>query len=107
MPDRSDGDFGGGAAVATETKTKTKRPALYKVLLHNDDFTTMEFVVFILEGVFHKNTVDAHTIMMAVHKAGIGVAGVFSFEIAEAKVNKVTELAQANEFPLRCSMEEE
>jgi len=107
MPDQSDADYGGGTAVATESKTKTKRPSLYKVLLHNDDFTTMEFVVYVLENVFHKNPLDAFAIMMAVHKAGIGVAGVFSHEIAEAKVNKVIELAQANEFPLRCSMEEE
>ena len=98
---------GGGTAVATETKTKTKRPALYKVLLHNDDFTTMEFVVFILQTIFHKNPIDAHAILMAVHRAGVGVAGVYSYAIAEAKVNKVIDLAQAIEFPLRCSIEEE
>lgn len=107
MGSKNDPGQGGGTAVATETKAQVKRPARYKVLLHNDDFTTMEFVVYVLENIFHQNPVDAYTIMMAVHKAGIGVAGVFTYEIAEAKVNKVHELAQANEFPLRCSMEEE
>ncbi len=93
-----------------EKKSKTKppqRPRIYKVVLHNDDYTTMEFVVFILQSVFHKNDQDAVKIMMAVHQQGIGIAGVFPHEIAEAKCNKVAELAEANQFPLLCTSEEE
>ncbi|MBS1957764.1 MAG: ATP-dependent Clp protease adaptor ClpS [Cyanobacteria bacterium SZAS-4] len=93
--------------VQKQDKTKPKRPKLYKVLLHNDDFTTMEFVVFILKSVFHKNEIDAYKIMLAVHNAGLGVAGVYPYEIAEAKCSKVVELARANEFPLLCTTEEE
>jgi ATP-dependent Clp protease adaptor protein ClpS len=99
----SDQDTG----VATETKKKVKKPPLYKVLLHNDDYTTMEFVVYVLKTVFHKSETDSVTIMMAVHNQGVGVAGVFSYEIAEAKVTSVTELAQANDFPLLCTIEED
>ncbi len=90
-----------------ETKKKVDKPPRYKVLLHNDDFTTMEFVVSVLKTVFHKPDEVAFAIMMNVHQQGIGVAGVFSFEIAEAKVSRVTDLARANEFPLLCTMEEE
>ena len=93
--------------VQKDQKTKPKRPSLYKVLLHNDDYTTMEFVVFILKDVFHKNENDAVKIMLAVHQQGIGVAGVYPYEIAEAKCSKVSELAQLNEFPLLCTTEEE
>ncbi len=93
--------------VLTETKKKVKKPPLYKVLLHNDDYTTMEFVVYILKAVFHRQDADAFRIMMAVHQQGIGVAGVFTYEIAEAKCNKVIQLARANDFPLLCTMEEE
>jgi len=88
-------------------KVPPKEPKLYKVLLHNDDFTTMEFVVEILRVVFHKSDSDAVKIMLAVHQQGIGVAGVYPFEIAEAKCNKVSELAQMKEFPLLCTTEEE
>jgi ATP-dependent Clp protease adaptor protein ClpS len=98
---------GGGTAVATEKKIKIERPPLFKVLLHNDDYTSMEFVVFILEQIFHKNSAEAEKIMMAVHQMGVGVAGVYPFEIAEAKVEKVTLLARQREFPLRCSLEQE
>jgi ATP-dependent Clp protease adaptor protein ClpS len=97
----------GGAAVATEKKIKIERPPLFKVLLHNDDYTSMEFVVFILEQIFHNNPAEAEKIMMAVHQMGVGVAGVYPFEIAEAKVNKVMMLARQREFPLRCSLEQE
>ena len=100
-------DGGGGTAVITEKKIKIERPPLFKVLLHNDDYTSMEFVVFVLEQIFHKNSADAERIMMAVHQMGVGVAGVYPFEIAEAKVEKVTLLARQREFPLRCSLEEE
>jgi ATP-dependent Clp protease adaptor protein ClpS len=101
-------DFDGGqTGIATETKKKVKKPPRFKVLLHNDDYTTMEFVVMVLKTVFHKTDDAAFEIMMAVHHAGVGVAGVYSFEIAEAKVNKATELARASEYPLLCTMEEE
>jgi ATP-dependent Clp protease adaptor protein ClpS len=91
--------------VATETEKKVKRPQLYKVLLHNDDYTTMEFVVHVLSSVFHHPESEAVAIMLQVHKKGVGVAGIFSYEIAEAKANKVMRLAREHEFPLRCSVE--
>lgn len=101
--DEHDHDSG----VVTESQKQVNKPPLYKVLLHNDDYTTMEFVVYILHRVFHKSEQDAVSIMLAVHNQGIGVAGVFTYEIAEAKVSKVTQLARANEFPLMCTLEEE
>jgi ATP-dependent Clp protease adaptor protein ClpS len=81
---------------STETviKNKIELPKKYKVLLHNDDYSTMEFVIFILKHVFHKNTVDAEQIMLSVHNQGIGVCGIYTFEIAESKVQKVTQLAR-------------
>jgi ATP-dependent Clp protease adaptor protein ClpS len=94
-------------AVQTESKQKLQKPPLYKVLLHNDDYTTMEFVIFVLMSVFHKSETDAFRIMMAVHEQGLGVAGVFTYEIAEAKIEKVHSLARASEYPLLCTMEEE
>ncbi|MGH9902535.1 MAG: ATP-dependent Clp protease adapter ClpS [Pyrinomonadaceae bacterium] len=93
-------------AVVAESKPKLKRPPLYRVLLHNDNFTTMEFVVFVLENVFQHGEAEAERIMLQVHTRGIGVAGVYTREIAETKVSKVTNLAQAHEFPLLCTMEE-
>lgn len=106
MPDW-DLDQDAESNVAFETKSKLEKPPLYKVLLHNDDYTTMEFVVFILKSVFHRTEEDSVAIMLAVHEQGIGVAGVYTCEIAEAKIRKVGELARANEFPLLCTMEEE
>ncbi len=97
----------GDGAVATESDKKVQRPRLYKVLLHNDDYTTMEFVVMILMSVFHHPEPDAVQIMLNVHKKGVGVAGVFSYEIAESKAAKVMRLAREQEFPLRCSVEPE
>jgi ATP-dependent Clp protease adaptor protein ClpS len=78
---------------------------MYKVLLHNDDYTTREFVVMILQAVFNKSETEATQIMLHVHHNGIGVAGVYPYEIAETKVEKVTALARRYEFPLRCSLE--
>ncbi len=98
-------DHDGG--VVTETKKQVKKPPLYKALLHNDDYTTMEFVVDILQSVFHKQEADAVRIMLAVHQQGVGVAGVYTYEIGEAKVNKVAQLARARDFPLLCTLEEE
>tara|TARA_Y100001951_G_C11180987_1_gene205923 strand:+ start:151 stop:456 length:306 start_codon:yes stop_codon:yes gene_type:complete len=84
---------------------KLSPPRDYKVILHNDDYTPMEFVTWILETVFHKNTPDAESIMLEVHKKGQGVAGVYTFEIAEQKVFDTAEAAKENEFPLQCSAE--
>jgi len=96
-----------GLAIAeADSETKLRRPPLYKVLLHNDDYTSMEFVVFILQTVFGRSDSDAVQIMLKVHNEGLGVAGLYPYEIAEMKVAKVTNLAQANEFPLLCTMEE-
>jgi ATP-dependent Clp protease adaptor protein ClpS len=94
-------------AVITESKQKVEKPPLYKVLLHNDNYTTMDFVVVILITVFHHSEGDAIRIMLQVHHKGMGVAGVFTHEIAETKVAQVTELAKEHEFPLLCTMEEE
>jgi ATP-dependent Clp protease adaptor protein ClpS len=98
-----DNDYG----VITEKKTRLKKPPMYKVLLHNDDFTTMEFVILVLKMVFMKSDPEAYRIMMAVHQAGIGVAGVYTYEVAEAKANKVILLARENSFPLLCTVEED
>ena len=92
--------------VATETKKKLRKPPLYKVLLHNDDYTTKEFVVEILQYVFYKDTTEAVQIMLHVHKKGIGVAGVYTYELAETKVALVESLARQHEYPLKCTMEE-
>ena len=92
--------------VVTETEKKLKRPPLYKVLLHNDDYTTKEFVVQVLQYVFHKEQTEAVHIMLHVHKKGIGVAGVYTYEVAETKVALVESLARQYEYPLKCTMEE-
>ena len=93
--------------VLTETKKKVKKPPLYKVLLHNDDYTTMEFVVQILMTVFNRQEAEATRIMMQVHLQGMGVAGVYTFEIAEEKVKRVISEARNHDFPLLCTMEED
>jgi len=92
-------------SVVTEHILEVKEPQLYKVLLHNDDYTTMEFVISILETVFHKTANDAAQIMLNVHNEGVGIAGVYTREICETKISVVHQLAKKNEFPLRCSME--
>lgn len=93
------------AAVA-ESREKVEEPPLFKVLLHNDDFTTMEFVVGILESVFNMNEEQAIQVMLNVHLRGMGVAGIYTYEIAETKVEKTTALAREHEFPLLVTMEE-
>ena len=95
----------GGTAVVTKKSQKVKRPSLYRVLLHNDDYTTMEFVVYILRLVFHLPEEEAVRIMLKVHNEGVGLAGTFTYEIAEAKVKKVERLASEREYPLRCTVE--
>lgn len=92
--------------VATQEEIRTKTPKQYKVLLLNDDFTTMEFVVHILETLFMKSPSEAVQIMLQVHKNGRGIAGVFSKQIAEAKIEQVHQRARSEGFPLRCMMEE-
>jgi len=92
--------------VVTETEKKLKRPSLYKVLLHNDDYTTKEFVVQVLQYVFNKEYSEAVQIMLHVHKKGLGVAGLYPYEVAETKVALVESLARQHEFPLKCTMEE-
>lgn len=91
--------------LALKERTRTKKPPMYKVLLHNDDYTTKEFVVMILQSIFHKSEAEAVRIMSHVHNNGIGVAGVYTHEVAETKVNKTMNLAQAYEYPLQCSLE--
>lgn len=93
--------------VIVEKRSEKKAPKMWKVLLHNDDFTTMEFVVAVLTIVFHHNEADAHRIMLHVHQRGVGIAGLFPFETAEAKSARVMDLARENDFPLICSIEPE
>ncbi len=93
--------------VLLKTRPKTKKPSMYKVLLLNDDYTPMEFVVHVVERFFAKNRAEATDIMMHVHRRGVGICGVFTFEIAETKVAQVMDFARANEQPLQCTMEKE
>lgn len=93
--------------VLTRTRAKLKKPSMYRVLLLNDDFTPMDFVVHVLEKFFSKNRQEATEIMLQVHRRGVGVCGVFSYEVAETKVNLVMDYARKNEHPLQCTMEKE
>ncbi len=98
---------GGSAGVLTKTRTRTQRPPLYKVMLLNDDYTPMEFVVHVLERFFGVDHQQAIAIMLTVHRKGLAVVGVFSFEIAETKVTQVMDYARRNQHPLQCTMEKE
>lgn len=104
-PDHDGGDTG----VVTETRKKEKlqKPPLFKVLFHNDNYTTMEFVVAVLRDIFHKSESEAVAVMLAVHRTGLGVAGVFTHEVAETKINRTHQLARQFEFPLKLTMEPE
>ena len=93
--------------VLLETRPKTKRPPLYKVMLLNDDFTPMEFVVLVLERFFGKNSTQAFEIMLTVHKKGLAMVGVFSHEVAETKVSQVMDFSRRHQHPLQCTMEKE
>ena len=93
--------------ILVETRPKTKRPPLYKVMLLNDDFTPMEFVVLVLERFFSKNPTQAFEIMLTVHKKGLAMVGIFSHEIAETKVSQVMDFSRRHQHPLQCTMEKE
>ena len=97
----------GEAGVVTKAKPKTKRPSLYKVLMLNDDYTPMEFVVYVLERFFNLDHGRAVEIMLTVHNKGIAVVGVYPFEVAETKVTQVMDCARSNQHPLQCTMEKE
>jgi ATP-dependent Clp protease adaptor protein ClpS len=109
MSERDADRDGGGldVGVVTKTTTKTKKPPMYKVLLLNDDYTPMEFVVYILERFFHKNRQEATQIMLHIHRKGVGICGVFTYEVAETKVNQVVDFARQNQHPLQCTMEKD
>ena len=104
---KKDDDQGTEGALATKTRAKTQRPPLYKVLLLNDDYTPMEFVVHVLERFFGLNHAQSVEIMLTVHKKGIAVVGVFAYEIAETKVNQVMDFSRQHQHPLQCTMEKE
>jgi ATP-dependent Clp protease adaptor protein ClpS len=93
--------------VVTKPRAKTQRPSLYKVLLLNDDYTPMEFVIHVLERFFSKSREDATRIMLHVHQNGVGICGVYTFEVAETKVAQVVDFARQNQHPLQCTMEKE
>ena len=96
-----------GVGLLTRTRLKPKKPAMFRVLLLNDDFTPMDFVVHVLEKFFAKNRQEATEIMLHVHRRGVGVCGVYTYEVAETKVNLVMDYARKNEHPLQCTMEKE
>ncbi len=100
-PNNSEGD------LALDKRTKTKKPSLYRVIMLNDDYTPMEFVVLILQRFFGHNTQSAQKIMLHVHQKGVGVCGIYTYEVAEAKINQVMTFARQNEHPLQLQMEKE
>jgi ATP-dependent Clp protease adaptor protein ClpS len=97
----------GDVATEQETRDKIDHPRMYKVLLHNDNYTTMDFVVLVLVNVFHKSEAESVQIMLDVHRKGIGVAGVYQYDIAETKVRYVLHMARQAQYPLMCTMEPE
>ena len=105
MSDKSDED--GDASILVQTRPKTNRPPMYKVLLLNDDYTPMEFGVHVLESFFSKSHEEATRIMLHVHQKGVGVCGVYTYEVAETKVNQTMDLAQQHQHPLQCTIENE
>jgi ATP-dependent Clp protease adaptor protein ClpS len=115
--DGDDDDAGGGGGsggsggeqtgVVTKTRSKTQKPAMYKVLLLNDDYTPMEFVVDVLERFFSKQNEEAIQIMLPVHQKGVGVCGIYTYEIAETKVTQVVDYARKNQHPLQCTLEKD
>jgi ATP-dependent Clp protease adaptor protein ClpS len=106
MAERKDDEEGGtGVGVATRTRAKAKKPSLYKVLMLNDDYTPMEFVVLVLQRFFRMSIEDATRVMLHVHQKGVGVCGIFSYEVAESKVSQVIDFARQNQHPLQCTLE--
>lgn len=107
MTEGEDGDDGPGTGtgIATKTRAKTKKPTPYKVLMLNDDYTPMEFVVHVLQSFFRMSMEDATRVMLQVHQKGVGVCGVFSYEVAETKVSQVIDYARQNQHPLQCTLE--
>ena len=104
--DEGDGTGNGtSVGVATRTRAKSKKPSLYKVLMLNDDYTPMEFVVLVLQSFFRMSIEDATRVMLHVHQKGVGVCGIFSDEVAESKVSQVTDFARQNQHPLQCTLE--
>jgi ATP-dependent Clp protease adaptor protein ClpS len=103
----NDNDGRTTTGVVIKTKPKVKKPSMYKVLMLNDDYTPMEFVVHVLEKFFSKSTEEATRIMLHVHQRGVGVCGVFTFEVAETKVNQVMDAARKSQHPLQCTLEKE
>ena len=101
------GEDDGGLGIATKTRVRTKKPSMYRVLILNDDYTPMEFVVLILERFFNKSREQATRIMLHVHQKGVGVCGVYTYEVAETTVAQVMDMARRNEHPLQCTMEKE
>ncbi len=106
-PDDGGSDDEGQTGIVTKTRPKTKKPSLYKVLLLNDDYTPMEFVVYVLERFFNKGREEATSIMLHVHQKGVGVCGVYTYEVAETKVTQVMDFSRQNQHPLQCTMEKE
>ncbi len=107
--DDDNGGKGGnaGVGVATKTRTRTAKPALYRVLMLNDDYTPMEFVVLTLQRFFKMSIEDATRVMLHVHQRGVGVCGIFTYEVAETKVNQVIDFAREHQHPLQCTMEKD
>ena len=105
--DRNDEESENRTGVVTKTRPKTKKPNLYKVLLLNDDYTPMEFVVHVLEKYFNKGREDATRIMLQVHQKGVGICGVYTYEVAETKVTQVIDFSRQHGHPLQCTMEKE
>lgn len=101
----ADDDAGTGVGVATRTRAKTKQPTPYRVLMLNDDYTPMEFVVLVLQRFFRMTIEEATQVMLHVHQKGVGVCGVFSYEVAETKVSQVMDFARQNQHPLQCTLE--
>ena len=105
--DNGDGDNDGRTGALTLARTRTKKPSMYKVLMLNDDYTPMEFVVDVLQHIFQKNRDEATQIMLHVHQKGVGVCGVYTHEIAETKVTQTVDYARKNQHPLQCTLEKE
>ena len=107
MSDDKQNKGGTSTGIIVKTKPKTKKPSMYKVLMLNDDYTPMEFVVHVLEQFFSKNREEATRIMLHVHQRGVGVCGVFTYEVAETKVTQVIDYARQHQHPLQCTLEKE